>query len=524
MPRGRVTRWDTCFLVAWAVFTALLIFYRWNIWFERSYGDSAFLAETLENIYNHGRATTLAGQSAVEIVYGGFISASASDFEKLNTDGIDGNWSILTSHAYLILFLLAPFHAVLSVPFLLSVAMALSFSGGMLATYLFLRRQNVSAVWASLFCCVVASHPFWRAPLLQGQDYVDRYYVGLCSLMMLTVMGIDDSCKKNRWVLLLLLFVLCCLVSERMALTAGGILVYASGIALFDKNRRSAIRLAFLGLVGMGYATLLMRYCLKVHSYETFLSVQSFISPLFLSDAAVRGKTILFLLFNAPLILLSMRCPKWGFLAAGIMVPNLMGNIGGAEKIGWSTHYHSLYIPTLVVVSALGFSQLGSVARGVTLAVMTAIYVYVDPYSFSIIKPTTESLSNTVPVLWPWKFVNYSTDGTYVALHNRQKVYEDAVPVGSVVSTPEFGMGRLIFGRKVFMFPLGIRQADVVLMSASPTRPSVYVGAASFLSGAEKDEVDDAVMKRVVDAGFDLSNPQEIEPGVYAFRKVSPQR
>jgi uncharacterized membrane protein len=512
------------FLVAWGVFTALLVFHRWNIWFERSYGDSAFLAETVENIYNYGRATTLAGQSAVEIVYNGFITATASDLENLNTDAVDGNWSILSSHAYLILFLLAPLHVLLPVPLLLSFALGLSFSGAVLVTYFVLRSKNVSAAWASLFCAVIASHPFWRIPLLLGQDYVDRYYVGLCSLMMLTLLGINDGCRRSRWIGLLLLFILCCLVSERMALIAGGILVYASGVAFLDRSRRSAARLALLGGVGVVYAAVLMRVFLKVHSYETFLSLQSFISPLFLSDEAVRGKTILFLLFNAPLILLSMRCPKWGFLALGIMVPNLLGNIGGAEKIGWSTHYHSLYIPTLVVVSALGFSRIGPVAKGVMLAVMTAIYVYVDPYSFAKIRTTTEPLANTVPVVWPWKFVNYNTDGTYVALHNRQKVYEDAVPVGSVVSTPEFGMGRLIFGRKVFMFPLGIRQADVVLMSTSPTRQSVYVGAASFLSGAEKDKVDDAVMKRVVDAGFDLSNPQEIEPGVYAFRKVSPQR
>lgn len=45
-------------------------------------------------------------------------------------------------------------------------------------------------------------------------------------------------------------------------------------------------------------------------------------------------------------------------LALGALVPNLLGSIGGAEKLGWTTHYHSPYFPFLVLAVLLGYARM----------------------------------------------------------------------------------------------------------------------------------------------------------------------
>ena len=49
---------------------------------------------------------------------------------------------------------------------------------------------------------------------------------------------------------------------------------------------------------------------------------------------------------------------RFGILALASMLPNLMVTVGGAEKTGFTTHYHAGYIPFLVGFAAVGYSSL----------------------------------------------------------------------------------------------------------------------------------------------------------------------
>jgi hypothetical protein len=46
-----------------------------------------------------------------------------------------------------------------------------------------------------------------------------------------------------------------------------------------------------------------------------------------------------------------------------MMVPNIIGNIGGAEKYGFLTHYHTLYFPFLIFASIMGYIQLIKICK-----------------------------------------------------------------------------------------------------------------------------------------------------------------
>jgi hypothetical protein len=511
------------FLFLWVFFCASLVFHRSNIWFETSSGDSAFLAETVTNIYTKGTSNSIAAQSALRVVYGGYLTADADTVEQLGTGNIDENKSVLKAHAYWFLYLASYLHAFMDVPLLLSALVSISFMVALGVCYYLIRALHGSPLLAGIFCVLVASHPFWREPLLHGQDYVDRYYIGLGSLLLLSLFKISVSRGWGSWGAVVGCLILTCSLSERIALISGAIVGARGAWFLWRREFRTALILMVMGTLGVVYGVVQIRYVLESHSYSTFLSLNSFLHPIFVTDANARAKTILFLLINAPLLLLALRAPFWGGIAIVTMIPNIFGNIGGAEKVGWSTHYHSTYIPALMFAAAYGISRVGRPIRILGFGLMLICFVFVDPYQTTPITLSSASMRTRLVALLPWEaWTNYRS-GYYDALARTQMKFEEAVPKGVVVSTPEFGMGRLIFGRTVYFFPMGLDKADVVLLTSCANKPPLYCGYASFLADpVEKGKLNELMLRKMQALGFDIDNPQEIVPSIYAFKKFTP--
>jgi hypothetical protein len=80
---------------------------------------------------------------------------------------------------------------------------------------------------------------------------------------------------------------------------------------------------------------------------------------------------------------------RLALIAFGAMLPNILDNIAGAEKTGWSTHYHSVYFPFLVAAALIGFANLWKRVKTKTAQwgllaaplAMGAMLLFWDPYS-----------------------------------------------------------------------------------------------------------------------------------------------
>jgi hypothetical protein len=66
----------------------------------------------------------------------------------------------------------------------------------------------------------------------------------------------------------------------------------------------------------------------------------------------------MFFLINFFFLFLSIFNIRFFLIALSSLLPNLFISIGGAEKTGLTTHYHSFYIPFLISGAVFGFIKL----------------------------------------------------------------------------------------------------------------------------------------------------------------------
>jgi len=200
------------------------------------------------------------------------------------------------------------------------------------------------------------------------------------------------------------------------------------------------------------------------------------------------------------------------------MLPNIFGNIGGAEKTGWATHYHSFYFPALAWAAALGYGVL--VERTATRKQLKAIpyaVVAVLLFLFALMNPTVAippglSFANVSTSFFPTladhanKYVFQS--GARDAFSDAADGIEQSIPRGSVVSTIEAGMPILYPDRTLEFFPKDIDNADYAVLGAEVVDGAfVYNGTISFLPD-QRQKIDKIVIARMKRDHYDLDHPK----------------
>ncbi len=486
--------------------------YKINNWYWQR-GDAAVLYQVTDSIAKTGRPISQVFSTTTAFVFdSGLVTLPIDQFPAhtlVSPPSLNNN--PLGGHAYLILYPVAILARIIPARPLLLALTALCFVGVVLLGYIEVRRRRVPIVTAVLFCALVVSHPSWWNGLLFGQVYPDRFFI----LTGLALMFLATRERANRPALIAMA-VLCALVDERGALIAGLFLVaYA---ALYWK----AARPERLFRLGVGVALVL---------YSVFLLKVVLINPIYANQAPSLGAifalfqrpafvqmTILMFLVSAPLLILSIFEWRAALIAFLLMLPNVVTNIGGAEKIGWSTHYSSFYFPALVWAAALGCAALYrhaqrvpwlKVVAGVLVALLALSSNMIDPNAFA--KPSIAfgnigtagfaRLKDYVPTFVGSAGAARFRDGEAVA---------EAVPDSSaVVTTVEQGMP-LLYDKpaKLLFFPLGLETADLAVVATyqAPNKPRVFYGAITFLGAAQQVKLNDEVMTRMKKDGYDFAH------------------
>jgi hypothetical protein len=247
------------------------------------------------------------------------------------------------------------------------------------------------------------------------------------------------------------------------------------------------------------------------------------------------AKLRVFLTVNLPLLVV---CGIFDYRALLIglfaLMPNVCGNIGGAEKTGWATHYHAMYFPVYVWAAASGYAALVGRARSALrragafalVALLALFYLVVDPYQAM---PAWRSWSlRTDDVAWVVAYRNFrdifDPIGYNAYIMNRTRGLREAVPAGASVSCPEGYMPALYHGHQVDLYPAGVDNDDVVIMDVDRAQSGLhrYSAMASFLSAAENRRIDDVILARMAAQGFDLEHPIRIET-LAVFKRVRPR-
>lgn len=474
-------------------------------------GDTAIFSQLTENIAS--------GRGPVSQVLANTLAFQGSHLLKVPAEIVatdplapppEREHNMLRFHEYLILYPLALFARFMPAIVVLEGAYVLSFIGLILMAYLALRKKHVPIGASALFCILVISHPAWSGSLLWGQFYPDRIFV-FAGFLFITI----ATQKYPNRIALLGAALFCLLINERAALIAG--ISLGAYVVLYWKtiDTDRALRLAVAGVLIL-YSLLITKLWLENATYSQFLPTnlleigREWHSATFVGDAGI------FLLMSAPLLTIAFFEWRVALIAAIALLPNIFGNIGGAEKVGWITAYHTYYLPILVWAAALGYEVAYRKAAGqkrVTLLLgsTTAIILLVNMVNPNSIPEFSISPRNALasfPVQASQQIATYLRPGGNALLLSAHKM-SALVPKGTTVTTVEAGMPMVYRGRTIRFFPIGIESADYAIMAVVQSKSGPqYSGAISFMGPSETSKLNRLILERMKHDGYDFAHAQ----------------
>ena len=519
-PRKRCEAAATLFLLTTA---GILISYFVYSNIPSHHLDTVFLLEAIESTAATGIPITMTGPgfaTLLPLLTKTAAEVCAADLRPTMPDG--GN--IILAHAYFVVYLIGLIAKILPADITISLLHSFAFALVPFLSYWILRNMGLPLVPAAVFASSIIFHPAFSFSLT-GQFYFDRFFVPLGLLYFHLILNVLTRPARKNWKfstgITLLVGILASSVHERAAImvisiTGAVVLLYWHRVQDWKVMLCSCIfsLILFLGLIyyinfiyidsGVGTLTGL------ISSASNFLRA--------LDDPAQSTKLREFLYVNffafGIFLVFDWRLALISFVA---LAPNVLGTIGGAEKTGWATHYHSFYFPVLLYAVLIGFCNFWFKLKvGLSKVCLLGFVVFGMMPLLAYSSATYAGQSGALARMAGFYFHDINSEKMKGVMELR-----DLIPEKSKVSTPEWAMPSLYNGRRLYLFPLGIDSADYVVMArvqeARAEQP--YRAFFSYVGDQNSIAVDQCILKRMSALGFDTVNPRIIGGGVAVFFK-----
>ncbi|MDE2481553.1 MAG: hypothetical protein KGN02_05150 [bacterium] len=479
-------------------------------------GDTAIFVQLTQNIAATGHPVSQVFASTQGFLDGHYPVMKAAEIAKNPLlPPVPAERNMLDFHLYLVLFVLGLFAKVVSAWFVVYAAMTASFLALAVLAYASLRRGGANVVVAGLFAMLVMAYPAWWEGLVYGQFYPDVLFVGIGLAFALAFAG--DGIKRAP---LAVLAVSCAIINERAAITAGifGIVWCAlNWKTIADRKFRVGTAIALLL-----YGTIAIKLFLVNSDYSGFMPSTQAQLMARLHNPAFDRMIGYFLVANLPLLALAAFRWRSGLTAFVLMIPNIVGTIGGAEKVQWSTHYHVFYFPFLVWAAVLGLARMNELLQDRakawgTYAALVACGCYIallGPYTAGPFL-TPAAIPQSFYFAFPKLITTYDSRAG-LQYRNLAVQLSEAIPTGSVVTTVETGMPFLFEGRTIYDFPIGVDRANYAVVQdfVQPDNGHIYGGSVNFYGKAEAQAEDRVVVARMRKDGYDFEHPVVRIPGL----------
>ena len=490
--------------------------------------DTGFLLEMTENIAN-GKGPISSIHAAMNNFFRENLqTVPAQEYctKKLGKEKEEFRY-VFESHRYYITYIVAVFAKVFDTKALYYTTHVFGFFVFLYMLYRILRESDVPVIPSILFSILVFVHPAFSLSM-SGQLYAERFFIPFAMIFLYFLNKKD----LNLWGLYISASLIC-LVSERSPLMMG---IFIFGYIILFWNSIEQKRKIHLGVIGSTilsfavYSMWVIRKSNHWYAQGTFMPssigelMDRFANPAFMDNLIVFG-IVSFLLLGV------FTVTKWRYflMAFVMMIPNIVGNIGGAEKYGYLTHYHTLYFPFLVFASTLGYIKLVDIIKQkkyyyVLNIAMVGLILLSSAYS-----PYTRNISTKNMIkenaflrdldLYPDIFNKKSFLRQY--LDNYQKI-ADAIPDGSIVTSGEMAQAILWKNKVNYFYPMGIDIADyAVLFVTKKDNNYSYSGAVSYLGAEETKKIDKCMIERMIKLGYDFKNQIIINSFAIIKRKKS---
>jgi len=493
-------------------------------------GDNATYADITLSIAKNGKPTSQVLSTVIDYIFKEkLVTATPENISALNLNTHHYDQNIFKFHFTPIQYLLAPLAKIVPIHILWESLTAFSYLGMLYLGYFFLRNRSVPIIGTLAILAFISSHPAWNISLF-GQIYIDKIFL-FTGMLMLFSTGI----KKHRFGLIAISAILSSLIIEKTAIVTSIFLIAYSILYWNKKDSLLHLKILCLGIILGLYGFVIIKYYLDNRYYSTFLSVSSITNfANYLSTYPDAYKNlIIFISLNLPLLFLGIF--EWRALVIAILmiIPNIFGNLGGAEKVGWITHYHLIYFPFLVWAAISGYANLqkrwtDNKMQFILYAVfILSAIVYGNADQLRDLSAYPFSVSGAFYRLWPITTIKMlrasrNPTGEYQQQKQLEKIIKKTIPENSKVSVPENLMIYLFQISKVYYYPLGFDDADfiVVHLNNDPLLPK-YSGVYTHLGQDNNTKIDTWLFNRMKEKGYDIDKPT-IYRNVAIIKRIKP--
>jgi uncharacterized membrane protein len=424
--------------------------------------DTALFIQVLENIR--------LGRGAVSNVFAStqnFIDRVYFDKSLPQLLGMDlirpenSERGMMRFHLYLILYLVSPLLALVQASALLIFLQTAAYIGAFCVVLWTLQKDLKSFGLALVFSLCVLIHPVVYGGL-SGQFYPDRLFV---------LAGLILCCSIYRgWKVwsVIACASMAAILNERAALMAGLVMMFLPFcLAEEREGRRRAYIISVAGLGFVIYSYLIGKLWISNSYYGRYFPADFEEVLKRLRDHMFVLNSWRFLLVNSVLLAFALVNLRLGLFALLMIAPNLIGDVGGAEKVGWVTHYHSYYFPLLTFAAAMGFRSV-MIGAALKIRLMVCALALLASVGVVALEISGGRLSNIAQSMMPFHALVDRIKGAPTGRDIRESV-QKMVPKGALVVTDELGMALLSDHAKVDFFPVSAGQADYLFLPCDAT-------------------------------------------------------
>ena len=469
-------------------------------------GDNATYSDISLNIARSGKSSSQVLSTIIDYIFNEkIVEATPEQIKNKEFPIIKSELNTLTFHFTPIQYLIAPLTKLMPVNIVWGNITGMSFVLMLAIGYAMLRRGGVPIILSLTIIIFMSLHPAWNDSLF-GQIYVDRIFL-FTSLALAYLV----SSKKPKIQYVAIFAILSCLIIEKMSIITGIFLCLYALLYYKKIPIRTVLAFLFIGIVSGLFGFLIVKFYLNNDYYSSFLSISSILNygNYLRTYPSALTNLYTFLLTNLPLLLIAIFDWRASLIAITMMIPNILGNLGGAEKTGWVTHYHTTYFPFLIWAAIMGFTRfynLGWIKKNIW-----ARYLVIGFFGLFYLYPfiTSKTIRETWPLRSLWILQDYKrSNGKYANQITKEKLIHDTIPIGSSVSAPERYMIYLFQAYDVYYYPLGLDNTDFVVLDLDNDSKSLkYRGVYSYLGEEANREIDTILLTRLKEKGYDIDHP-----------------
>jgi len=483
----------------------VILYHYYTIKFFSSGGDSAGFVDVMKNIAEgHGMVSSAFSAIYSLLPYLTFTQEQYvnADYKSLHYMQDFSEW-----HPYLIAYLLAFFQKIgftsLQVA---SGSMSFIIVGSLTIITLFLRNYNVPRYLAYGFVIIIFSYPIFSGNIF-GQFYFDRLFVfhGLL-LLLLMHMWSEDRKSVPKYVIFLA-FLLSSLISERTAIMSAFIIIAFFIFNWKQLSFKQDYKISLLPALALIYVFV---YALAFQNspYYSSINIDSIMTNLsnsFDFTNSYGQKSLFMYLMLAPFIILSMMNIKYFLMTLMSILPNLIITIGGAEKSGFTTHYHDMYLPFLLFSATIGILKISTFknrTQKIVLGLLAASvfllnfmkyddnHIYIDFKDLTPVNLYSQLLPRTLP---------------HDSLHANKDMYMtivSSIPHNAKVSSLEWTMPALVQHgvSRIDYLPIGLNENDYLIVEYPGIDNDMSPSIVSYLSDLnEQKKIASFLQKRITE-------------------------